>query len=276
MNRLRFVFFTNEKNIHLIELTLKYFFKHNTFNNVKVSVIVNNIKTNELPYKDKVEYLNGNTEFHPTGGHFAKSLINCLPLINEKYVFLFLDDYFFAADTKVIQLKEVLDLIECENIDYFGFEDMAIGSINPDKSFETNSADVGKGHLFYKENQYRYLYSLQPTIWKKSSLINLVNKFPNMSQHQMDETSQEAKDNNTLVCLCNDLVSFVNNTDLKLSNYFCIAYYEIVRNGTFFVPENGYENSHSTSPHVQFTYRLIDEENLRTNNKFKKILHNIK
>ena len=271
INDLRFVFFTNEKSTHLMELTLKYFFKHNTVGNV--SVIVNNITTDDLPHKERVEYLNGKADFSSDGGHFAKSLRNTLPLINEEYVFLFMDDYFFAADSKTDQLRSVLDLMKCENIDYFGFEDMEDGYITPDKIFESNCSDIGKGNLFYKGNDYRYLYSLQPTIWKKSSLIEIVNKYPKLSAHEMDETEKEVKDENSLICLCNDLTSFVNDKDV--SDYFCIAYYELIRHGVFHVPENGFALP-PDAPYIKFIRKLIDGEGLINNNKFRKILHDIK
>jgi hypothetical protein len=49
ISNLRFVYFTNETNIPLMELTLKNFFKYNTLKNVKVSVISNFYKDSNLP-----------------------------------------------------------------------------------------------------------------------------------------------------------------------------------------------------------------------------------
>ena len=106
-------------------------------------------------------------------------------------------------------------------------------------------------------------------------LISLVNKFPDISLHNLDETLPIIKEQNTFFCLFNDLHSCYNFVDLNTTEYFVIAYYELIRHGCFWVPENGHYMSPS-EPYVKFIYDMIEEEGLKNNKKFKTILHNIK
>ena len=131
INNLRFVYFTNENNIPLLKLTLSNFFKYNNLENIKVSVISNNYTDDILPYSDVVQYLNGNTPFNGQGNHFSNSLKNTLSKIKEEYIFLLLDDYHFIDDTKFSDLQKLMEFIVAEDVDYFGFDDVA-ANLNAD------------------------------------------------------------------------------------------------------------------------------------------------
>ena len=272
LDNLRFVFFTNENNVHLLKLTLKYFFKHTRLENIKVSVISNNYKKNQkLPFKNKVEYLNGNVLFSETGHHFGQSLKNTLPNIKEDYIFLFCDDYFFIDNTKINDLEKLMGFIVKENVDYFGFDDIARQEIYSWKRYEGNNFPFSNKNLYYRDNDYRYLYSVQPSIWKKESLLEIVNKF-DISLHNLDETLPIIKQNNTFKCFSTNFSSHFSYDELK--DYFIIAYLEVVRHGVF--QHTGNNSSLSPDyPCVKFISKLIKEEKLKSRKEFEKLLFNI-
>jgi len=272
IDNLRFIFFTNEYNIHLIELTLKYFFKYNNLENIKVSVISNNYKNyDNLPFKDKVEYLSGNINFKSNGGHFSESLKNVLPDIKEDYIFFFCDDYFFISNTKFDDLNKLMTFIVDENVDYFGFDDISGSEIYGFKPYEKDNFPFGKENLYYRDNNYRHLYSVQPTIWKKDSLLELANKFE-FSLHELDETLPNIQYNNTFKCFSNNLSSHSNY--IELSDYFIIKYIEVVRHGAFYHSDNGFHLDQNY-PVVKFINQLIQEEKLQNKPEYKKIMHNL-
>ncbi len=282
IDNLRFVFFTHENNFHLLELTLKYFFKHNNIKGIKVSVISNKIPNINLPFSDQVEYLDGNEEFNPYGAHFSKSLKNTLSLVKEDYIFLFCDDYFFIRDTKWDDLEKLLNLIQDENIDYFGFDDIAGEEVYTWPQFSSSHSPFPSNYFYIRDNNYRYLHSVQPTIWNKNSLINLVNKF-DFSLHGLDETLPLIKNNNNLKCLAKDnnlkcCLSITNflleGSELDDLDYFVIAYCEIVRHGVFYHPLNGFGIDRKLLV-CQLIDAIISDENLLNNNKFKKLINNI-
>ena len=160
MDDLRFVFFTNEKNIDFFALTLKYFLKH-VKENEKISVILNKITRTDLPFINKVNYINADVDFNDLGVHFGESIGKVISQIKEKYVFLFLDDYFLIADTNYDELHTVIDMMDKYDVDCFSFEYRGAEDALNTIPFEVES-EFFKQKLFQKTNNHRYLYSLQP------------------------------------------------------------------------------------------------------------------
>ena len=272
MEDLRFVFFTNEKNIDFFSLTLKYFLKH-TKDNEKISVILNKITRTDLPYKDKVEYINAEVEFDDQGRHFGRSISKVSSQFREKYLFLFLDDYFLISDVNYEELNNVLNLMTKDNIDCFSFEyrggEESVNTI----PYDTDNEFL-RGKLFMKTNDNRYLYSLQPSIWKRESLSELYEKY-DFTLHEMDETRQDIREKNKYKCLNNNLDSFFNHIDIEKKKHFVIAYCELIRHGVFPTPENGFHMGND-EPVVKLIRKIIQEENLIYKSEFSNKLGNIK
>lgn len=273
MDDLRFVFFTNEKNIDFLSLTLKYFLKHSK-ENEKISVIVNKITKTDLPYKEKVEYFNANIEFDHLGHHFGKSLQKIISNFKESHLFLFLDDYFLIKDINYNQLSDLMTTIKKQNIDCFSFELRDAGVMLDTIPFYTDNETL-KNNLFKKTNNHRYLYSLQPSIWKKESLLSICENH-SFDLHGMDETLDEIKQKNRYTCVHNNLNSFFNHIDVENHDYYVIAYCELTRHGVFPVLENGYPSSDENSTYIKLIRKIIKEENLIEKKEFSKQLGNIK
>jgi hypothetical protein len=271
MDNIRFLFFTNENSVPLGELAVKNFFKHNKKEGLNVSLVSNKFKDNNFQLEDKVSYLSGNVNFKNNGGHFAETLLNVLPQIKEEYIFFFCDDYFFIAETKYDDLTEVINILKNDNIDYFCPDDLCEVTswwINVLDKYTPNFNTKFKDNLYLRKNTHQYLFSTQPCIWKKESLLNLLNTYNNISLHELDNTLQIIKENNTFKCASSNLKSCFNHSEFNGHDYFLIAYYEIIRHGCFWLPENGQSIS-PLSPLVQFIYKLIEEENLINNDDFK-------
>jgi hypothetical protein len=278
INNLRFVYFTNENNIPLLKLTLSNFFKYNNLENIKVSVISNNYTDDILPYSDVVQYLNGNTPFNGQGNHFSNSLKNTLSKIKEEYIFLLLDDYHFIDDTKFSDLQKLMEFIVAEDVDYFGFDDVA-ANLNADGwspyyekwlPYENENYPFGKESLYYRDNNYRYLFSVQPTIWKRKSLMALCDRWE-FSLHGLDETLPQIKQENKLKCFGNSHRSHF--TYKSSDDYFVIAYVEIMRHGGF----QHYKNCNISpdDPVIIYIDQLIKEHDLLNKPEYRKILGNI-
>jgi len=272
MKDLRFVFFTNEKNINFFSLTLKYFLSH-VKENEKISVILNKITQTDLPYKDKVEYIDADVDFDSQGKHLGESLSKITTQFKEKYLFLFLDDYFLISNVNYEHLDSVMEIIDKENIDCFSFEYMGAEEFLHSIPFDTDNKYL-KNNLYIKTNKHRYLYSLQPSIWKNESLQKLYGE-NRVTLHEMDETMDNIKEKNELKCLSNTLDSFFNQIDIQNREHFGIAYCELLRHGVFPTAENGF-NVSEDEPMIKLIRKIIKEENLLGKEEFSKKLGNIK
>lgn len=259
IDNLRCLFFTTENRVDLMSLTLKYFLKFNK--NLKISVAINKIPINKvLPYSNQIEYLDGQTDIKSDKTHFTNTLKNVLPKIKEDYIFYFCDDYFLMSDINVDDLNKLMRFIDEENIDYFGFEEVGCGEMIETEPYISNNYPFDKNSLRIKNNNYRYLYSVQPTIWKKKSLFDLSSKFLNHSIHNIDETLSHIKKSNTFKCICNTLKSHYTY-EHSIDNYFIIAYAELTRHGVFLHPDNGCPVTKDILA-VKLIDKLIHEENI--------------
>ena len=269
LDDIRFIFYTNENNFALGELCIKHFLKQNKKENLKVSLISNKFPNSDFQFADQVTYLNANVERKDNGSHFAQTMLSVLPEIKEKYVFFFCDDYFFVKETKYDDLREVLDMMDCDNIDYFGLDEIGeFKKINEYEKYVSSCENKYKDHFYLRERDYRYLFSVQACIWNKESLHELLKVHNNISLHNLDETLDVIKTGNTYKALCNDLISCFNFIDVENTDYFLVAYHELIRHGCFWIPENGH-SLHPLSPSVQFTYNLIKDEDLLNNPEFR-------
>jgi len=275
MNDVRFLFYTHENNQSLAELCLSHFFKHNKNSELKVTLLSNKFKNENKKFIDSVNYVSSEVDFHDQN-RFVKTMIHGLSQIDEEFVFFTLDDYFFLKEIKYNDLEYVLNLMRCENIDYFGFDDIGGAPLSDFPKFESDCFNKFNENLYHRYRDYRYLFSVQPCIWKKESLIKLFERCDMISIHNLDETTDFIKENTldfkSTMCTLKSLFDY-NVVDENIDEYFVIAYTEIVRHGVFNLPENGMP----VNPNefcIKFTYNLINEENLIDNPDFSHLLFN--
>jgi hypothetical protein len=257
-----FVIYTNETNLPILKLFLKYFFKHNPSFNFPIYAVSNKFTRTDLPYNDKVDYLSGEVEWHSAGGHFSQTLINVLPQIKEDYIFYFCEDYILTDSIDLEKLEQLLLMMQSENIDMFSFASMY--PVNHGWSqIEQQYFEIP----LYKVNlHYEHAYSVQPCIWKKSSLQNILQDNPFASLHDMDNSILKNKDQYKITC-----------TDLKIydqafqPDYFIVGYKEIIRHGVFLMTLNGQTMLEDNHAEV-FIRKLIKDENLHNNPEYDKYI----
>jgi hypothetical protein len=261
------VVYTNETNIPILELFLKYFFKHNPNINIHIYVVANRFTKLDLPYNDKVTYLSANVEWSSTGAHFASTLNNVLPQIKEDYIFYFCEDYIMTDPINVGALNALIKLIKDENISMFSFASMYASRfgwtiMDVDYSSYGFNSDI----FYYTDTEYKHAFSVQPCIWKKSSLHKLTLENPNMSLHDMDNSVLKNKYRYNLAC-----------TDFKIYDgaydpeYFIIGYKEIIRHGVFLMALNGHDYMEGNHTDM-FVKNLIKENNLLDNPNYDKYI----
>ena len=246
------VVYTNENNLPILQLFLDYFFKHNPNFNLPIYVVGNKFTKPELPYSDKVKYLAGNVEFNSAGGHFSETLRNVLPQIEEDYIFYFCEDYILTYPIDQNSLTTLMQMIQYENIDLFSF-----GSVYPiNNGFSSFDKQYFEIPLYYADPNYRHTYNVQPGIWKKQSLLQLLNDNPSCSLHDMDNSILNNKDKYKVIC-----------TNLKIydgccpPDYFVIGYKEVIRHGVFLLVDNGINSDKNN--HIEiFVQKLIKDNNI--------------
>lgn len=262
MNDIAFIIFTNEKYFDLLDLTLPF-----TIDNTKhlfknIYIVSNKIPNITNKLFNNVILIDTNVQFATDGSHFSQVMREALPQIKERYILFLCDDYLIKSPIKKQIFNDIIALLNDLNGDY-----MALGTQKHMEYFLNNwtkpEIDYSKYHfphtdIFYAfDPRARHMYSVQPCIWKKDSLLELFDYNKNLSLHQLDNTDVMNKKgekrhldpiyNFMLYADKNDFFDYnfknycyhypplTYHVDEKAigDDFFVIDYIEIVRNGKF-------------------------------------------
>lgn len=243
MKDISFVVFTNENYFDLLYLTLPYTIENTKHLNKTINVVSNKIPEHEI--FNGVNYIDSNVNFSSDGSHFRDSLLFALNQIPEDYILFLCDDYLIKSPINKDRFDNIVNILEKINGDY-----LALGTqkhienfvINWDKP-NINLSEYGfpDGCFYNFDVTARHMYSVQPCVWKKSSLIDLLTHNPSLTLHQLDNTD----------------ISNKKGEKRKLEEFFNFSFYEKKEN--FF--DYGFNNF--CYHHPPITYH-VDEKPLST------------
>jgi hypothetical protein len=243
MKDISFVVFTNENYFNLLYLTLPYTIENTKHLNKKINIV-----SNKIPQHEKFEginYIDSNVNFSGDGSHFRDSLLFALNQIPEDYILFLCDDYLIKSPINKNRFDNIINILDKINGDY-----LALGTqkhienfvVNWEKPNITLSEYGFPDGCFYKfDVTARHMYSVQPCVWKKSSLIELLTHNPSLTLHQLDNTNILNK----------------KGENRQLTEFFNFSFYENKEN--FF--DYGFNNF--CYHHPPITYH-VDEKPLST------------
>jgi hypothetical protein len=264
---LAIVVYTNETNLPILRLFLDYFFKHNPNFDLPIYVVGNKFTISDLPHSDKVRYLAGDVEFDSIGGHFSKTLRNVLPQIEEDYIFYFCEDYILTDPIDITGLNNLIKLMNDENIDLFSFASSYANQYNrPLFNIDYSKYGFEDNIFHHMDPNYQHAFSIQPCVWKKSSLIQLLQDNPNINPHELDCSELANKEHYKIICTKYYIYDLAYPAE-----YFIIGYKEIIRHGVFLMDLNGHETITGTHGDT-FVKQLIKENNLLGNPEYDKYI----
>jgi hypothetical protein len=243
MKDISFVVFTNENYFDLLYLTLPYTIENTKHLNKTINVVSNKIPQHEK--FDGVNYIDSNVNFSGDGSHFRDSLLFALNQIPEDYILFLCDDYLIKSPINKNRFDNIINILDKINGDY-----LALGTqkhienfvVNWEKPNITLSEYGFPDGCFYKfDVTARHMYSVQPCVWKKSSLIELLTHNPSLTLHQLDNTNILNK----------------KGENRQLSEFFNFSFYENKEN--FF--DYGFNNFCYHHPPISYH---VDEKPLST------------
>jgi hypothetical protein len=250
--------------------------------NIPKFIVSNKIPNTNVVSNLGFELIDTNIELKSDKSQFQEVLLKSLETINTKYIMLFLEDYWLVNKFKTNNLEKVMNLVEDNNIDYLSLMSYGYGD------WETYPADYSKYDLpdntiLKFDERHLHMYSVQPCIWKKSSLIELLNHNPKLTMVDMDTTRvrnkkgqrREGEDSYGLWTTPNDFwdygfqhCCFDRRSDTAfftfdehdgVSDYLIFQYSEIGRGGKF--------NFNAGSNNRIFLQRVLPERNITPENE---------
>ena len=266
------VYFTTENNFELADVSVSYFKKHSK--NLKINIVSNRLPDGYVKKHDDVEYFDMGINFDSSSKHFGETMTSYLNNINYDYILFLCDDYVLIDDVKERDLEELIQYMICGNIDYFGFDDMNPDATKmPEQTHKTSCKNRHSEQFIIRNSDHEYLYSVQPCIWKRETLLKILEK--DISIHDLDNTIESLRNYNDIIALGTSLMShmtYKNYIDIKNIDYFILSYVEIVRHGVFILPEN---DPHRDEEEVQVKVirDIIRDRSITDNTLLLRLLH---
>lgn len=200
IDNVHFLIYSNQYTTPIAELSLKYFDRYFGLDNIKITVASNKFLTNDLPFRDKVNYISADVDFDGGGGHFSKVVSKAVENIKEDYVFYFCEDYIIIDPVDWDKFKKLINLLTNEKIDFFNFSNLRPEHFNknahPDtfKVFEKSEQyGLEKDDVWWVGEEQIHRYSVQPGIWNRNSLAELLLHNQHMALHHLDSSHIKGK-----------------------------------------------------------------------------------
>jgi hypothetical protein len=172
MERITCFFYTNETYSPIANLAIDEFNKFSKDLEIKKILVSNRFDSEDkLPYAD-FKKIDAGVEFRPDTRHFAKVLLKGLEQVDTKYILFMLDDTFIMNDIKKTNLDAVLNFMDGEDIDHFSL--MSYGHNWEVMDIDYQKYGLPNNYIFKMVNSYVHLFSLQPSIWKTESFIEIL------------------------------------------------------------------------------------------------------
>ena len=291
--KVHFIIHSNENTTPLVGLSLRYFDRFMGLDNINITVVSNKLLTDDLPYKDKVNYLSGDVDFHDGGYHFGPTLTKFCNTITEDYIFFFCEDYILTTGTDFETLNKLINLMDGDNVDLFSF---ASNQPIPNnfKKYENNiSYGFQDDELYYIRPGFLYEYSVQPCLWKRTSLLELLKCNPELGLHHLDTSHIKGKNGiyreignpkgyNEYIdwsedgrynfkTLCSKYMIF--DYFPEANQRFIIAYIEMIRGGKITLPGTPGPDLAEDNWVQQKIYKVIEENDLRNKPEFNRYFY---
>jgi len=187
-NQISVLVYTNENYLEIAKLFVDEFNKHATDLNIPKFLSTNSFSNKKQFFKDSgFNLIDTEIKWDANSKHFSSVLLKSLEEIKTKYIMFFLEDYLLVSNLKLKNLNNLLSIIDKNDIDYLSFNSYSY-------NWEVIDTDYGSynlpENLLMKFNyDYFYMFSVQPSIWKVSSLKTILEKNIDVSIHEFDTTN---------------------------------------------------------------------------------------
>lgn len=244
-----YVFYTHDSYDDVIEIQYEYIV--NIDNKI---LITNNIKENVF---DIFNVGFKNILYYDDSLPYSQRILNAIDEIDNDFIFLLHEnDILIKKDDSI--LEKCIDLMLSNNYDRIDFQ---VGGPNFSGHIETIPIDNDKYFLSRNYNPNDYIYNVNPSIWRVSTLRNILNRFPNHSYRNIEDPEVQK------YCIDSDFKIFklmgkdmLKSTPFTLLDFF--QYIHITHAGKFLPINNNL--SENLKEHY---YSIIEKHKLLEGNR---------
>lgn len=109
---------------------------------------------------------------------YSKRLLSCLEAIEQDFVLIHHEDMIFMDDVDMTQFSYYLEVMKTNDCSYIKLLKGGLSQQPPQLFMEG---------IYKLQDDEPYKYAVQPAIWRKSHLIDVLKQFPNHSIYELEE-----------------------------------------------------------------------------------------
>lgn len=184
-----YVTYTHTDYINIAEIHAYYTARYN-FNKI---LFINKVEDEKLKsYIDNIlTYYYSKVVFYDDSLSYSDRIKQCLEQIDDEYILLMHDiDILIEADTN--KLEMFFDFLKQNNYDRvdlkqtFNFSTSNIFEVDTKVKVLSKNIESDKLYLVGAESEHDYIYNVNPSIWKKESLYEIMSTFNNHSYREIE------------------------------------------------------------------------------------------
>lgn len=184
MRNVSVLIYTSQDYLPIADLSVNEFNKFSEGINIKKYLTSNSFENEHNLKFESFELLDCKIPVSIDSRQFPKVMLNALKHIESKYVLFMLEDMFLATSLNEKHLDTLIDIMDENEINHISL----MSYFHDWKKLEIDYSKYGLENDFMLEipDSYLYMFSLQPSIWKRDSLIEIFEYNQNVSIHEYD------------------------------------------------------------------------------------------
>ena len=269
-NKLQTVIYTNDVTLPVAEVALQEFKEYAPVDS-NITIVTNKLLEEYTPKFP--DYIFSAEVDNNRGFQFAEVMTKYLKTIDNEYIFFLLDDYITLNRFSRHDFNRVLNLMTTHKVDYFSLDKKHAARTRKFENYPNEYFDNEYINVIPPDDIHRF--SVQPCIWKRESLINLLEKYPDIDVHKLETDKVIANESlKTLGFNWHVFKPEIPSTE-GFEHHFMFTCAEIIRHGVFMCLENGYHRGEQEVP-VKTIRKVVEKYKMIGKKEFKKVLFKIK
>lgn len=246
-NNLKYVLYTHSEYFDILKINLEF------SKNLDKILFINknhNISLDLISDFEKIIYYDDSLPY-------AERIFTCLNQIENEFI-LFSHDIDIPLSFDVEKLNGLIEFMNKNDIDRVDLQQDVPSFTDVNKQQSKKNLKYDELILIKNENPNTYIYNVNPSIWKKTSFIEIMNIYKKESYRSIELSSIQT------FCTQYNIFKCHHNNSVRLGWFFVtpiFKYLHITHNGHL-LPENQKSNTLDNDTNMIYQ-KIIDEFNLK-------------
>jgi len=268
MTNINYIVYSHTSYLDILNIQTDYLSGHG---NLTLFINSNNLSLDNLYNKYN------RVIFYDDSFQYAKRLLDCLTQIDDEYFLLIHDiDIVLNVDGEI--LKSFYEFMKSKNVDRVDLKQShnlnvsnvieVSKDVSPALWCVINTNEIGEGiYLVKQEDPKDFIYNVNPSIWKRKSLLQLLNTYSEKTYRTIEGIDVQN------YCKCFDVYKLYSKNAIECGYFICLDIFKflhISHSGKLLRLTNTFTTEYNQSyvPISEDYINIVNNYNLKDSNKW--------